>query len=107
MAKCIICGKEIEEKGGKGRKELYCSQECKSKGHTKATTKYLNSRYHTDDEFRKKRIASNAESNRRRREARKEQVMQELIVDLMQADTSDEVRKLLEEKTKLKASYYA
>ena len=107
MAKCIICGKEIEEKGGKGRRGLYCSPECKSKGHTKATSRYLNSRYHTDDEFRKKRIASNVESNRRRREARKEQVMQELIADLMQADTSDEVRKLLEEKTKLKASCYA
>ena len=108
MAKCIICGKEIEEKGGKGRKELYCSQKCRNKGHIKATSKYLNSRYHTDDEFRKKRIASNVESNRRRREARKEQVMQELILQLMQAETADEIRSLLEEKTKIKAScYYA
>ena len=75
--------------------------------HTTAQTSVAVKRYHADDEFRKKRVAANALGNRRRREARREQAMQELIADLMQANTSDEVRAILEKKTRIKSQYYA
>lgn len=103
MAKCIICGKEVEGK----RENVYCSDECRAKGHTKSTSKYLTKRYHSDETFRKKRIAMNVEGNRRRRAGRKEQVMQELILQLMQAETADEIRSILEEKTRIKSDLYA
>jgi len=107
LVKCKICGKEFEVEKKRGRVPQFCSEECRRKAHTKVTTRNITNRYHTDDEFRKKRIASNASGNRRRREARREQVMQELIFEVMQANTSDEVRAILEKKTRIKSEYYA
>lgn len=107
LVKCKICGKEFEVDKSRGRVPQFCSEECRRKAHTKITTRNIMNRYHTDEEFRKKRVASNVSSNRRRREARREQALQELVVELMQADTSDEVRRLLEEKTRLKSYLYA
>lgn len=107
LVKCKICGKEFEVEKGRGRVPQFCSEECRRKAHTKVTTRNIINRYHTDDEFRKKRIASNASGNRRRREARREQAMQELIFEVMQANTSDEVRAILEKKTRIKSEYYA
>lgn len=106
MAKCIICGKEIKETMGKGRNKGYCSEECKRKGRVKASTKYLVKRYQTDEEFRKKRIKQNVESNKRRREARKEKVMQELCEELYNAKSSGDIRAILEKKVKLKTELY-
>lgn len=107
LVKCKICGKEFEPKRTAGRRPDFCSEECRRKAHTKKTTRYLNERYKNDEEFRKRRIASNIESNRRKREERKEQAMQELVADLMLADTSDEVRKILDERVRLKSHTYA
>ena len=107
LVKCKICGKEFEVASKRGRVPYYCSDECRRKAHAKVTTRNITKRYHADDEFRKKRVAANALGNRRRREARREQAMQELIADLMQADTSDEVRAILEKKTRIKSQYYA
>lgn len=109
LVKCKICGKEFEvepNKGG-GRMRGFCSEECRRKARTKINTKSLLKRYHNDEEFRKKRIASNIAGNRRRREERREQAMQELVRDLMLADTSDEVRQILDEKVRIKSQYYA
>lgn len=107
LVKCKICGKEFEPKRAAGRHPNFCSEECRRKAHTKKTTKYLNERYKNDDEFRKKRIASNAASNRRKREGRKEQAMQELVLQLMQAETPEEIRSILEERVRLKSQTYA
>lgn len=107
LVKCKICGKEFEVDKSRGRVPQFCSEECRRKAHTKITTRNIMNRYHTDEEFRKKRVASNVSSNRRRREARREQVMQELIFEVMQANTSDEVRAILEKKTRIKSEYYA
>lgn len=107
LVKCKICGKEFEVDKSRGRVPQFCSEECRRKAHTKITTRNIMNRYHTDEEFRKKRVASNVSSNRRRREARREQAMQELVVELMQANTSDEVRAILEKKTRIKSEYYA
>lgn len=107
LVKCKICGKEFEVESKRGRVPQYCSDKCRRKAHTKVTTRNLTNRYRTDDEFRKKRVAANVLGNRRRREARREQAMQELISDIMQANTSDEVRAILEKKTRIKSEYYA
>lgn len=107
LVKCKICGKEFEVDKSRGRVPQFCSEECRRRAHTKITTRNIMNRYHTDEEFRKKRVASNVSSNRRRREARREQAMQELVVELMQANTSDEVRAILEKKTRIKSEYYA
>lgn len=107
LVKCKICGKEFEVASKRGRVPQYCSDECRRKAHSKVTTRNIVKRYRTDDEFRKKRVAANVLGNRRRRETRREQAMQELISDLMQANTSDEVRAILEKKTRIKSEYYA
>lgn len=107
LTKCKVCGKEFEVEKTAGRVIGFCSEECRRKARTKVNTKSLLKRYHNDEEFRKKRIADTVAGNRKRREARKEQVMQELIADLMQAETSDEMRQLLEEKVRLKSQTYA
>lgn len=107
LVKCKICGKEFEVEKTTGRVSGFCSEECRRKARTKVNTKSLLKRYHNDEEFRKKRIADNVIGNRKRREARKEQAMQELVADLMQADTSDEVRQILDERVRIKSQYYA
>lgn len=107
LVKCKICGKEFEAEKTAGRVSGFCSEECRRKARTKVNTKSLLKRYHNDEEFRKKRIADNVIGNRKRREARKEQAMQELVADLMQADTSDEVRQILDERVRLKSQTYA
>lgn len=101
--KCVVCGKEFE---GDVRRR-YCSPECKRVMDVKNSLKSLHRKYHSDEEYRKKRIADNAAGNKRRREARKEQAMQELVRDLVLADTSDEVRKILDERVRLKSTLYA
>ena len=101
--KCVVCGKEFE---GDVRRR-YCSPECKHVMDVKNSLKSLHRKYHSDEEYRKKRIADNAAGNKRRREARKEQAMQELVRDLVLADTSDEVRKILDERVRLKSTLYA
>lgn len=101
--KCVVCGKEFE---GDVRRR-YCSPECKRVMDVKNSLKSLHRKYHSDEEYRKKRIADNAAGNKRRREARKEQAMQELVRDLILADTSDEVRKILDERVRLKSTLYA
>lgn len=109
LVKCKICGKEFEVKPNKrgGRVSQFCSDECRRKARSKINTKSLTKRYHTDEEWRKKRIASNVAGNRKRREARKEQAMQELVFQLMQAETSEEIRSILEERVRLKSQTYA
>ena len=105
--KCAVCGKEFKyDMGKRGPVPRYCSDECRRKAHIKTNTKSMTKRYHEDDEWRKKRVRQNAESNRRRREARREQVMQGLINDIMKAKTPEEVRSILEDRVKIKASLY-
>lgn len=101
--KCVVCGKEFE---GDARRR-YCSPECKHVMDVKNSLKSLHRKYHSDEEYRKKRIADNAAGNKRRREARKEQAMQELVRDLILADTSDEVRAILEKRVRIRSEYYA
>lgn len=107
LVECKVCGKEFEVEKTAGRVSGFCSEECRRKARTKINTKSLLKRYHNDEEFRKKRIADNVAGNRRRREGRKEQAMQELVADLMSADTSDEVRQILDERVRIKSQYYA
>jgi hypothetical protein len=73
----------------------------------KNSLKSLHRKYHNDEDYRKKRIADNSAGNKRRREARKEQAMQKVIAELMQAETVEEVRNILEENTRLKSTLYA
>jgi hypothetical protein len=107
LVKCKICGKEFEPKRTAGRRPDFCSEECRRKAHTKKTTRYLNERYKNDEEFRKRRIASNIESNRRKREERKEQAMNGLVLEIMNAGSAEEVRKILDKNVRLKSHTYA
>lgn len=107
LVECKTCGKKFEVERTAGRVSGFCSEECRRKAHIKVSTKSLLKRYHNDEEWRKKRIADNAAGNRKRREVRKEQAMQELVADLMSADTSDEVRQILDERVRIKSQYYA
>lgn len=107
LVECKICGKEFEPKRTAGRRPDFCSEECRRKAHTKKTTRYLNERYKNDEEFRKRRIASNIESNRRKREERKEQAMNGLVLEIMNAGSAEEVRKILDKNVRLKSQTYA
>jgi hypothetical protein len=107
LVKCKICGKEFEAEKTAGRVSGFCSEECRRKARTKVNTKSLLKRYHNDEEFRKKRIADNVIGNRKRREARKEQAMQELCEELYNAKSSGDIRAILEKKVRIKSQYYA
>lgn len=108
VAICKTCGKEFEyESNGAGRGFSYCSDECARKKRCRRNTEAMIRRYHSDDEFRKRRLRQNVESNRRRREARREVALQKLIDELSSTNDPVEIRKILEEKTRIKAKYYA
>ena len=107
LVKCKIWGKECEVEKTAGRVSGFCSEECRRKARTKVNTKSLLKRYHNDEEFRKKRIADNVIGNRKRREARKEQAMQELCEELYNAKSSGDIRAILEKKVRIKSQYYA
>lgn len=107
LVECKICGKKFEVEKSAGRVSQFCSDECRRKARSKTNTKSIVKRYHNDEAFRKKRIASNVAANRKRREARKEQAMQELVLQLMQAETSEEIRSILDERVRIKSQYYA
>ena len=106
LVKCEICGKEFEKEKGRGKAYKYCSDECRKTARTRANTKKMVKRYHGDAEWRARRVKQNVASNRRRRDARKEQAMQQLIADIMQANTAEGVRKILEERVRIKADIY-
>ena len=101
--KCVVCGKEFE---GDVRRR-YCSPECKHVMDVKNSLKSLHRKYHSDEDYRKKRIADNSAGNKRRREARREQAMQKVVAELVQAKTAEEIRSILEENTRLKSTLYA
>lgn len=107
LVECKVCGKKFEVEKSAGRVSQFCSEECRRKAHTKINTKSLLKRYHNDEEFRKKRIADNVIGNRKRREARKEQAMQELCEELYNAKSSGDIRAILEKKVRIKSQYYA
>lgn len=106
---CKICGKEFEYEynGGKGRKPGFCSEECRAKAHTKTNTKSMVKRYHSDEEWRKKRIAQNIASEKRRREERRDKVITEMVAFFASSTDTRAIRKMLEEKTRVKSEWYA
>lgn len=101
--KCVVCGKEFE---GDVRRR-YCSPECKHVMDVKNSLKSLHRKYHSDEDYRKKRIADNSAGNKRRREARKEQVMQELCEELYNAKSSGDIRAILDKKVRIRSELYA
>ena len=111
MAKlnCKICGRSFtyEKTRGGGREPGFCSDECRRRARSKTNTKSLLKRYHKDEDFREKRIRENVIGNRRRREARRAQVMDKLVDDLMKAQTPEEIRALLESRVRIRAELYA
>lgn len=100
---CVVCGKEFEAERAN---TVVCSEECKKKRKSQQCVSYIQSKYNSDEEYRNSRKQSMAESNRRRRAERKELVMQRLAEDLLNADSIEEVRELLEKNTKLNAELY-
>lgn len=105
---CKVCGREFEYEynGGKGRKPGFCSEECRAKAHTKINTKCMVKRYKNDEEWRKKRIANNVAGEKRRRAERKEKVITEMVAFFASSTDTRAIRKLLEEKTRVKSEWY-
>lgn len=105
---CKVCGKEFEYEynGGKGRKPGFCSEECRAKAHSKINTKCMVKRYKNDEEWRKKRIANNVAGEKRRRAERKEKVITEMVAFFASSTDTRAIRKLLEEKTRVKSECY-
>lgn len=104
---CPICGKEFERRIGKiGRKQIYCSKECKNKRDVKKTVEYLKKRYRKDEEFRERRKRTNTELLFKKRVKAKEEAMQELVADLNSATTPEEIRAILDERIRLKRETY-
>ena len=103
---CKVCGKEFEYEPSRGRKPGFCSEECRAKAHTKTNTKSMVKRYHSDEEWRKKRIANNAAGEKRRRAERKEKVITDMVAFFASSTDTRAIRKLLEEKTRVKSECY-
>ncbi len=101
---CKVCGKELPRTitGKYHKSRVYCSDECRKKATAEYISNYTRERYKSDPEFRRHKSELSARCRKRKDAAKKEQRMQELVVDLMQASTSDEVRAILKERVSLR-----
>ena len=107
-ATCKVCGKEFKYKAStRGRAPYFCSDECRAKARTKSNTKCMVKRYHSDEEWRKKRVAQNVEGERRRRAERKEKVINDMVAFFASTTDTKAIRRMLEEKTRVKSECYA
>jgi hypothetical protein len=64
-------------------------------------------RYHSDEEWRKKRIAENVAGEKRRRAERKEKVINDMVAFFASTTDTKAIRRMLEEKTRVKSECYA
>lgn len=115
-ATCKNCGKEFEYEGTGGRCRAYCSLRCKIKRDNQAFNdsivaktgqNYWKWKYDNDLEYRKKRKIDNAAGAKRRREERRVEVRDALIVQIRDAKTLEEAIELFEKKARIRSENYA
>lgn len=103
---CANCGKEFTYIR-KRRERKFCSQKCRNRVfNVRHCVKSRNARFERDPEYKKQVLAKNSECIKRRTAMRKEAVMVELIDKLAATSNADEIRSILEQYTRLKASLY-
>lgn len=107
MCTCVICGKKFMPARRNGRKANLCSDECRKKRRSQLSVSYMRNRYYSDEDYRKYRSNSMAEGCRRRRAERKEKALDLLAEEIFNAKTVEEVRAIIDAKTKIKAELYA
>ena len=80
---CRICGKKFfYRQKPKGRAPFFCSDECRKRAKSIRSVNYLRKRYHSDPEFRQRRIQSNVASNTKKREFAKELELKSIAENL-------------------------
>ena len=107
VAICKMCGKKFTfAKKRKGRRPGFCSPECKNKSRTARTTAYLNMRYRTDPDFRKRRVKSNSASNKKRREKLKDSELDRIANAVATMNDAEEIKAYLAKHMRVKGEFY-
>lgn len=106
MAKCIICGKEIEAGVlGKARANAkYCSDECRQEGKRRYSSNYSRNRRKTDTAWRDKRRSESALYQKAYRERAKEKLVDEHVAKLLTMTDEKVVKDYLNEHFRVKMS---
>lgn len=104
---CVRCGKVFQEvKHPKGNKRKFCSDVCKTAHRQEYRRDYFRKRYAEDEEYREKLCKNNAKYIVERRRIDKENALREAIVDLYNAETMEDIKRILEERFNMKAELY-
>ena len=99
---CAVCGKKFAVVyHGKGRKPLYCSDACRRKANGISNTNYMRKRYAEDPEFRERRKKDAANFNRRRTEAVRNVMIEELTTKIEEAKNREEIIELLKKHVRI------
>lgn len=106
MAKCIICGKEIEPGVlGKTRSNArYCSDECRQEGKRRYSAEYAQNRRKTDTEWRDRRRSESALYQKAYRERHKDKAISEYAAALAGMNNAQEIKEYLNEHFRIKRS---
>lgn len=107
VAKCPICGKEFNRpRISHGRKLKYCSDECRKEKHKELSNRYNKKRFKSDAEWRAHKRSLNNKSAKNRLIRKKNEAFLGLVDELYQANSREEVAKILEEKVRLRRELY-
>lgn len=104
---CVVCGKVFQEvKHPKGNKRKFCSHKCKIEHEKEYRRKYFRKRYQEDPEYRKRMCINNARHLVEKRKEDKAIALKDAAIDLYNAETLDDIIKILNEKFNMKAEVY-
>ena len=105
--RCEGCGREFEYEHNGGRLRKYCSEKCsqrvKNRNFYEKAKEWRRERYRTDENYRARMLEINNRSSRKRRENANELGIDELVTSIASAKSTDEIRQILEERTRLKS----
>lgn len=104
---CVVCGKTFSEiKHPKGNKRKTCSEECKAIRNRNNRLEYFRNRYHNDDEFREKIKTSSVKFMVDKRKKNKADAYDTAIKQLLEAETEEEIRAIIDKKFNMKSEVY-
>lgn len=106
-AVCKDCGKEFTYEWAGGRLRQFCSTKCSNHWrNTHYSLDYWKNRAATDADWKKKRLEYNKQLSKRLRIERKAEAFERLVEDLLNAESEEAFRIILEERVRLKSSAY-
>lgn len=102
MAECVVCGAEFAREKKTGRKQIVCSEECKIIRRREQCKASFHKIYHNNEAYRNKRKKDMAEVEGNRRRKKRMEKVDELVNEIMQAETDEERAAILNQKVLLR-----